>query len=48
MLELAREGVKKFSPGAELYPRPMYWPEQGGPISVPPDPDFDPLLLLHL
>ncbi len=39
MLELAREGVKKFSPGAELYLRPMYWPEQGGPISVPPDPD---------
>ena len=39
MLELAREGVKKFTPGAELYLRPMYWPEQGGAISVPPDPD---------
>ena len=39
MLEIAREGLKKFRPGAELYLRPMYWPEQGGPISVPPDPD---------
>jgi len=39
MLELAREGVKKFSPGAELYIRPMYWPEHSGATSVPPDPD---------
>jgi branched-chain amino acid aminotransferase len=39
MLELAREGVKKFSPGAELYIRPMYWPEQSGATTVPPDPD---------
>lgn len=39
MLEIAREGIKKFAPGAELYLRPMYWPEQGGAISVPPDPD---------
>ena len=39
MLDIAREGLKKFRPGAELYLRPMYWPEQGGPISVPPDPD---------
>jgi branched-chain amino acid aminotransferase len=39
MLELAREGVRKFSPGAELYVRPMYWPERGGATSVPPDPD---------
>src|SRR5947209_331178 len=29
MLELAREGLKKFKPGAELYIRPMYWAEQG-------------------
>ena len=27
IVELAREGVKKFTPGAELYIRPMYWPE---------------------
>jgi branched-chain amino acid aminotransferase len=39
MLELAREGVKKFSSGAELYIRPMYWPEQSGATAVPPDPD---------
>jgi branched-chain amino acid aminotransferase len=39
MVELAREGIRKFSPGAELYIRPMYWPEQGGATAVPPDPD---------
>ncbi len=39
IVELAREGVKKFTPGAELYIRPMYWPEQSGLTAVPPDPD---------
>ncbi len=39
IVELAREGVKKFTPGAELYIRPMYWPEQSGATAVPPDPD---------
>ena len=39
IVELAREGVKKFTPGAELYIRPMYWAEQSGASSVPPDPD---------
>ena len=39
IVELAREGVKKFTPGAELYIRPMYWPEESGASSVPPDPD---------
>ena len=39
MLSLTREGMKKFAPGAELYLRPMYWPEQGGATSVPPDPE---------
>jgi len=39
MVELAREGVKKFKPGAELYIRPMYWAEQSGATSVPPDPE---------
>ena len=48
ILELAREGVRKFSPGAELYIRPMYWAERSGATSVPPDPEFDPLLSLHL
>src|SRR5271165_913051 len=39
MLEIAREGMKKFAPGAELYIRPMYWPEHSGATAVPPDPD---------
>ena len=39
MLDLAKEGAKKFSPGAELYLRPMYWPEHSGATAVPPDPD---------
>jgi branched-chain amino acid aminotransferase len=39
IVELAREGVKKFTPSAELYIRPMYWPEQSGATAVPPDPD---------
>ena len=30
IVELAREGVKKFAPGAELYIRPMYWAERNG------------------
>ena len=37
--ELAREGVKKFKPGAHLYIRPMYWAEHNGVGSVPPDPE---------
>jgi branched-chain amino acid aminotransferase len=39
MLDIARDGLKKFRPGAELYLRPMYWPEHSGATSVPPDPD---------
>jgi branched-chain amino acid aminotransferase len=40
MLDLAKEGLEKFSPGAELYIRPMYWAEHGSlTSSVPPDPD---------
>ena len=37
---LAREGLKRFDRGAELYVRPMYWPEDaaiGG--AVRPDPE---------
>ena len=37
---LAREGLKRFGRGAELYVRPMYWPEDaaiGG--AVRPDPE---------
>lgn len=39
MLDLTREGMKKFSAGAELYIRPMYWAEESGASSVPPDPE---------
>ena len=39
IVELAREGIKKFKPGAHLYIRPMYWAEHNGPGSVPPDPE---------
>jgi len=40
MLDIAKEGIRKFSPGAELYIRPMYWAEHGSlTSSVPPDPD---------
>jgi branched-chain amino acid aminotransferase len=37
---LAREGVRKFPVGAELYIRPMYWAEESGyNSSVPPNPE---------
>jgi branched-chain amino acid aminotransferase len=45
MMELAREGLKKFKPGAELYIRPMYWAERNGVGSVPPDPESTRFLL---
>ena len=28
---LARDGMKRFAPGAALYIRPMYWADTGGP-----------------
>src|ERR1700733_9917659 len=33
MVALAAEGVKKFNRGAELYIRPMYWPEGGSAVA---------------
>ena len=42
---LVREGMKRFSPDAALYIRPMYWAEQGGYLSVPPDPESTRFLL---
>lgn len=39
MVELAQEGLKKFGPDPSLYIRPMYWAEEGGYFSVPPDPE---------
>ena len=36
IVELAREGVRKFAPDAELYIRPMYWAEHNGVARCPP------------
>jgi branched-chain amino acid aminotransferase len=38
-LGLVRDGVGRFGANPELYIRPMYWAESGGPLSVPPDPE---------
>jgi branched-chain amino acid aminotransferase len=45
MVGLVREGVKRFASDAALYIRPMYWAEQGGYMSVPPDPASTRFLL---
>ena len=39
IVELAREGAKRFGPDAPLYVRPMYWGEADGPSVIMPDPD---------
>jgi branched-chain amino acid aminotransferase len=36
---LVKDGLKRFDHDAELYIRPMYWAERGGPFAVPPDPE---------
>lgn len=36
---LAREGVKKFSPGTALYVKPMYWGEADGVSTIMADPE---------
>ena len=38
-MALAREGLKRFDQGAELYIRPMYWPEDAASGAVRPDPE---------
>ena len=38
-LGLVREGLKKFGATPELYIRPMYWAEHGGPLAVTADPE---------
>jgi branched-chain amino acid aminotransferase len=45
MIGLVREGLKRFPPEAAIYIRPMYWAEQGGYLSVPPDPSSTRFLL---
>lgn len=39
IVELVREGAKKFSPGAALYIKPMYWGEADGGSTITADPD---------
>jgi len=38
-LGLVREGCKRFGSDAELYIRPMYWPEDAAAGAVRPDPE---------
>jgi branched-chain amino acid aminotransferase len=45
MLELTREGVKKFKPGTPLYIRPTYWAETSGMGAVAQDPESTRFLL---
>jgi len=39
IIEIVRDGVAKFDAGAALYIRPMYWAQDGGRFSVPPNPE---------
>lgn len=39
IVELVREGVKKFAPGTALYVKPMYWGEAEGLMTIAPDPE---------
>src|SRR6516165_2758996 len=38
-IALAREGIARFAPNAELYIRPMYWPQHGAGGGVLFDPE---------
>ncbi len=39
MLELTREGLAKFGPGAAVYIKPMYWAESDGIGTIAGDPE---------
>lgn len=39
IVELSKEGLKKFAPGTAIYIRPMYWAEGDGPSVVSGDPE---------
>lgn len=39
IVELARDGAKRFGPDAELYVRPMYWAEGEGSSTILADPE---------
>lgn len=38
-IDLAKDGVARFDPDAELYLRPIYWAEGSGPSSIVPGSD---------
>jgi branched-chain amino acid aminotransferase len=39
ILDLAKQGAKKFGKDKALYVKPMYWGEAEGPSTILPDPD---------
>lgn len=39
IIDLVKEGMKKFAPGTALYVKPMYWGEGDGVTTIIPDPD---------
>lgn len=39
IVELAREGARKFAPDKALYVKPMYWGEADGPSTIMADPE---------
>lgn len=39
IVEIAQDGIAKFGKDEALYVRPMYWAQDGGRFSVPPNPD---------
>jgi branched-chain amino acid aminotransferase len=39
IIDLVRDGVKKFAPGTALYVKPMYWGEAEGMATIAPDPE---------
>jgi branched-chain amino acid aminotransferase len=45
IVDLVRDGRKRFAADTALYIRPMYWAEQGGYMSIPPDPASTRFLL---
>ena len=45
IMALVQEGLTRFAPDAALYIRPMYWAEEGGYVSVPPNPASTRFLL---
>jgi branched-chain amino acid aminotransferase len=39
MVEIVREGLKRYAPGAAVYIRPMYWGLDGDATTIAPSPD---------